>query len=276
MMVIIMLKKRIISAVIGILILLLLIFSGSLVFFLTAAAITLIGIKEYANVLSIKSKLLKLILYIASILIVFKSYLFANNYNFLPYGIILFIIILMLYFYHLYHYEENKFMYNITLQFFGVLYIAGGLSYAIFLHSYNSEPFINTSALWFVLIATWLTDTGAYFTGKKFGKKALAPVVSPNKTVAGAVGGVCLTAVFIITISLVFNIFNIYWFIFAFAFPVTAIFGDLFESCLKRDFNIKDTGNIIPGHGGILDRFDSFIFTAPLTYYFLYFLLVVS
>ncbi|MFW6001576.1 MAG: phosphatidate cytidylyltransferase [Halanaerobium sp.] len=275
-MVIIMLKKRIVSAVIGILILLLLIFSGSLVFFLTASAITLIGIKEYADVLSIKSKLLKLILYSASILVVYNSYLFANNTNVLPYGIIFFIIIFMLYFYHLYHYEESKFIYNITLQVFGVLYIAGGLSFAIFLHSYNSEPFINTSALWFVLIATWLTDTGAYFTGKKFGKKALAPVISPNKTVAGAVGGICLTAIFIITIALAFNIFNIYWFVFAFLFPVTAIFGDLFESCLKRDFNIKDTGNIIPGHGGILDRFDSFIFTAPLTYYFLYFLLVVS
>jgi len=268
-MVIMMLKKRVISAVIGILLLFLLVFSGSFVFFLTAAVIAALGIREFAGILEIKSNFLKLILYISSIMLVFNSYLITNDYNYLPYGIILFIIILSLYLYQLFNYSENDFMKNISYQFFGIIYIAGGLSFAVFLHDFSAPPFFNTTALWFVLTATWITDTGAYFTGKKFGKKSMAPIISPNKTVAGAVGGIFTTALFIIFITLSFNIFNIYWFVFAVSFPIVAIVGDLFESCLKRNFNIKDTGTIIPGHGGILDRFDSFIFVIPFAAFYL-------
>ncbi len=267
-----MLKKRNISAVIGILLLLFLVFSGSFVFFLTASAITLLGIKEYARIIDIDSKVLEFLLYFSSVFVVFNSYLITNSYNYLPYGVIIFFIILILYLYHLANFKENQFMHEIAYQFFGIIYIAGGLSYAVFLHDFSQGPFVNTSALWFVLVATWLTDTGAYFSGKKFGKKSLAPVISPNKTIAGAVGGICLTAIFIIFVSSFFNIFNVYWLLFSISFPIIAIVGDLFESCLKRNFHIKDTGHIIPGHGGILDRFDSFIFTAPFTYYFLYFI----
>jgi phosphatidate cytidylyltransferase len=169
----------------------------------------------------------------------------------------------------LYNYEENNFIKNISYQVFAIIYIGGGLSFAVFLRDINTDPFINTTALWLVLIATWLTDSGAYFVGKKFGKKSMAPIISPNKTIAGAVGGVLITAVFIITAAYILEILNIYYVIFAFLFPGVAILGDLFESCIKRNFKVKDTGTIIPGHGGILDRFDSFIFTAPFTYYFI-------
>jgi len=103
----------------------------------------------------------------------------------------------------------------------------------------------------------------------EFGKKSMAPIISPNKTIAGAVGGVLTTAIFIIGSAYILDILNIYYVIFAFLFPGVAIMGDLFESCIKRNFGVKDTGTIIPGHGGILDRFDSFIFTAPFTYYFI-------
>lgn len=273
MMVIMMLKKRIISAVIGILLLIFLVFAGSLPFFITVSIITVLAVREYGRMLQIKSKPLFALLSLSSVLIVFNVYLVSNNYNYLPYGIILFIIIFSLYIYHLYNYEENKFIKNLSYQLFSVIYIGGGLSFAVFLRDLNLDPFINTSALWLVLIATWLTDSGAYFVGKKFGKKSMAPIISPNKTIAGAVGGVLTTALFIIAAAYFLEILNIYCIIFAFLFPVVAIMGDLFESCIKRNFDVKDTGTIIPGHGGILDRFDSFIFTAPFTYYFIILLL---
>jgi phosphatidate cytidylyltransferase len=268
-----MLKKRIVSAIIGILLLIFLVFAGSLPFFITVSIITVLAVREYTRMLQIKSKPLFTLLSLSSVLIVFNVYLISNNYNYLPYGIIFFIIIFSLYIYHLYNYEENKFIKNLSYQLFSVIYIGGGLSFAVFLRDLNLEPFINTSALWLVLIATWLTDSGAYFVGKKFGKKSMAPIISPNKTIAGAVGGILTTALFIIAAAYFLEILNIYYIVFAFLFPAVAIMGDLFESCIKRNFNVKDTGTIIPGHGGILDRFDSFIFTAPFTYYFIILLL---
>lgn len=264
-----MLKKRILSAVIGILLLIFLVFAGSLPFFITVSIITALAVREYGRMLKLNSKLLCYLLSFSAVLIVFNAYLISNNFDYLPYGIILFIIILSLYLYHLYNYQSRKFIKNISYQLFAVIYIGGGLSFAVFLRDLNQAPFINTSALWLVLIATWLTDTGAYFVGKKFGKRAMAPIISPNKTIAGAFGGIFTTTTFIILLGLLFDILSFSYLIFALIFPATAILGDLFESCIKRDFKVKDTGSIIPGHGGILDRFDSFIFTAPFTYFFI-------
>jgi phosphatidate cytidylyltransferase len=268
-----MLKKRVISAIIGIILLIFLVFSGSLPFFLTVSIIVALAVREYNRMLDIDSKLLKSIVTISAILIVFNVYLISNNFNYLPSGIIFFVIIFSLYLYNLNNYQENDFIKDISHQLFSIIYIGGGLSFAVFLRDLNQGPFFTTSALWLVLIATWLTDSGAYFVGKKFGKKPMAPVISPNKTIAGAVGGILTTALFIIFTAVFFEVLNIYYFIFAFSFPITAILGDLFESCIKRSFDVKDTGTIIPGHGGILDRFDSFIFTAPFTYYFIILLL---
>lgn len=273
MLVILMLKKRVISAVIGILLLIFLVFSGSLPFFITVSLITILAVREYSRMLKIKTDGLRLLLAAASVLIVFNAYLLSNSYTFLPYGIILFIIIFCLYIYNLYNYDEKIFIKNMSYHLFSIIYIGGGLSFAVFLRDINLEPFVNTSALWLVLIATWLTDSGAYFVGKKYGKRSMAPIISPNKTIAGAVGGILTTATFIIFASFFFGVYNIYYLIFAFLFPIVAIMGDLFESCIKRNFDVKDTGTIIPGHGGILDRFDSFIFTAPFTYYFIIILL---
>ncbi|MGM0602850.1 MAG: phosphatidate cytidylyltransferase [Bacillota bacterium] len=270
-----MLKKRVASAVIGILLLILLVFSGSLIFAITVSAIVFIGLKEYCKILSFNIKSSRIIMYFSGFLMVINSYLAVNNYFNLPYGIILFIIIILLYLDLLINYDDRNFLKNLSYEFFGIIYIAGGLSFAVFLRDFPIEPFQHTFALWLVLIATWITDSGAYFTGKKFGKKQLAPKISPNKTVAGGIGGVLFTALFILGVGYFLNINSFYWIIYSFFLPVIAVIGDLFESCLKRNLGVKDTGNIIPGHGGILDRFDSFIFTAPFTYYFLYFLLVV-
>lgn len=264
-----MLKKRVISAIIGIILLIFLVFSGSLPFFLTVSIIVALAVREYNRMLNIESIILKSIISISAVLIVFNVYLISNNFNYLPSGIIFFIIIFSLYLYNLNNYQEKDFIKDLSHQLFSIIYIGGGLSFAVFLRDLNQGPFFTTSALWLVLIATWITDSGAYFVGKKFGEKPMAPVISPNKTVAGAVGGILTTALFIIFTAIFFEVLNVYYFIFAFSFPITAILGDLFESCIKRSFDVKDTGTIIPGHGGILDRFDSFIFTAPFTYYFI-------
>lgn len=120
-----------------------------------------------------------------------------------------------------------------------------------------------------MLAGTWSGDTAAYFVGKKLGRKKLAPGLSPGKTVEGAIGGVAGSVLGVLLIYLVYPWYLVYKFIaLGVLVGVAGILGDLFESSLKRTAGVKDAGLIIPGHGGVLDRFDSMLFTAPAVYYF--------
>lgn len=118
------------------------------------------------------------------------------------------------------------------------------------------------------IFLVWATDTGAYLIGKRFGRHLLAPQVSPKKTVEGSLGGLLLS---IVVAMLYWRLFGeTSWFTYlllAIIVGVSAQIGDLFESALKRSAGVKDSGKLIPGHGGILDRFDSLIFAIPLVYY---------
>lgn len=125
--------------------------------------------------------------------------------------------------------------------------------------------------LLFLLVVIWSNDTFAYFTGKKIGKHKLAPVISPKKTVEGAIGGVIGGAV----AGLLLVHFSgmdsdpLSTVLITVAVGLVAMAGDLAESLLKRGAGVKDSGSIIPGHGGVLDRIDSLIFPVPLLYYYL-------
>jgi len=134
---------------------------------------------------------------------------------------------------------------------------------------------------WFILIPfilAFLSDTGAYFAGRAFGKHKLAPVISPKKTVEGVIGGVLGAVVGMLVYCLVlesffdFRVNYIYALVYGAIGSGSAVFGDLCFSVIKRQTGIKDYGKIFPGHGGILDRFDSMIVVAPLTEILLAFL----
>lgn len=118
----------------------------------------------------------------------------------------------------------------------------------------------------FILLVVFTTDMGAYFIGSKIGKKKLVPKISPNKTVEGAVGGT-VSALILAAIYLSFFSFNYSYssmLIIAIILSITGQFGDLIASRLKRHFEVKDAGDIFPGHGGVLDRFDSVLFTLAM------------
>jgi phosphatidate cytidylyltransferase len=124
--------------------------------------------------------------------------------------------------------------------------------------------------VWLVYIIAFGSDTFAYFTGKMFGRHKLYPEVSPNKTIEGALGGIigCTILSLIYFDYLRINKY-IYIIIFSVSASVFSMAGDLAASKIKRENGIKDFGNMLPGHGGILDRFDSVLFVAPIVYYFI-------
>jgi len=134
--------------------------------------------------------------------------------------------------------------------------------------------------LFMALIGAYVTDTGAYFTGLAIGKHKLIPSVSPNKTIEGSVGGMlAAVAGFVIYGVIMQNLGHsvnyLYLIILALICSVISQFGDLAASVMKRSFEVKDFGNLIPGHGGMVDRVDSLMFVAPVVYYFITFLPVV-
>lgn len=124
----------------------------------------------------------------------------------------------------------------------------------------------------FVAVCVWATDTGAYLFGKRFGRRKLAPTLSPGKTVEGSLGGVALalltSALFGAWIHLPLG----HSLVIGAIAGIMGQWGDLFESALKRELGVKDFGNIMPGHGGALDRFDSLLFVTPLAFCYLHFL----
>ena len=163
---------------------------------------------------------------------------------------------------------------SVAITAFGVLY-AGLFSYiyALRYHDYAVGAGAGTALVGLPILLTWSTDVGAYAFGRTFGKKKLIPSVSPGKTVEGAVGGLGLA----IVICLLYVRFILMPYaqlgltiqgavLFAIVVSVAAQTGDLAESLLKREAGVKDSSRIIPGHGGILDRFDSILFVMPIAF----------
>lgn len=149
---------------------------------------------------------------------------------------------------------------------FGLLYVSLTLGHLLLTRARPDGEFL----VFFLLLVTWAGDTGAYYVGTALGRHKLAPVISPNKTVEGLVGGLGLAvaAAFLARA----------WFLPTFGagdclatgllLTLAGVAGDLSESVMKRGVGVKDTGGLIPGHGGMLDRLDSLLFTAPAFYYY--------
>jgi len=132
----------------------------------------------------------------------------------------------------------------------------------------------NPDILIYILVLIWTNDSFAFFVGKNLGKRKLFESVSPKKTIEGFVGGLIfsLIAGYVIAVnSSIFSITN--WLVIAVLMSVIGTIGDLVESKFKRQANVKDSGNIMPGHGGILDRLDSLLFAAPFVYLYIHFII---
>jgi len=171
--------------------------------------------------------------------------------------------------------EKGLAVYHISVTVFGVFYVAWLGSHLILLRELPQLKGLDYSLGYsFVIVAfvlTWCYDTGAYFFGSWFGRRPLMPGVSPGKTVEGTLGGIAFAiAGILVARSVLAPYLSIPVSIgLAVVASIVGQLGDLAESMIKRDVRIKDASATIPGHGGVLDRFDSLLFTSPLLYYFL-------
>lgn len=161
---------------------------------------------------------------------------------------------------------KNRFSFDeVAFSVLATLYV--GIGFYYFIETRGAEN--GLTFVVYALFIIWATDSGAYFIGRSMGKKKLWPEISPNKTVEGFFGGIICALIVAVLFSLFTNI-GISVLVLVLATAVLSVFGqvgDLVESALKRHYNVKDSGDILPGHGGILDRFDSLLFVLPLIHF---------
>lgn len=159
---------------------------------------------------------------------------------------------------------KNKFSFDeVGFIVISATYVGFGFHYFMMTRHIPED---GLAILFFIIFTIWATDSGAYFVGRTFGKRKLSPIISPNKTIEGSLGGIGTALLIGIIFQLVYPTFDSWLTVFIVTI-VTSIcgqLGDLIESAFKRHFEVKDSGNILPGHGGILDRFDSLLYVMPI------------
>lgn len=184
-------------------------------------------------------------------------------------GFVFFSLFFISFIYELFTSSDAPFS-NIAYQALGIVYI--GIPYALlYFIAFNGDVF-EPNTVFGLLLLTWANDTGAYLVGSQIGKTPLFPRISPKKTWEGSMGGVFFTLVIAYLLSYWFtNLSVANWLTLGLLVAIFGSLGDLVESMLKRSKNIKDSGTILPGHGGLLDRFDAFLFLIPFAAAYLFF-----
>ena len=162
---------------------------------------------------------------------------------------------------------KRKFKYSKINFYLSSTYISTSFFFMVQIHEYGTV--FNPLYLFIFFSSTWVNNIFAYLIGSKFGKYKILKEISPNKTWEGFFGGLFASFTFIYLMEYYFNLFNIYWIVLGITIPVVSLIGDLLQSLYKRGAKIKDSGNLIPGHGGAYDRMDSVIYSALYYYLFL-------
>jgi len=183
-----------------------------------------------------------------------QQFVIFSSISFFPF-------IFMAFIYELFTKSENPFR-NVAFIVLGMFYIGTPFVLLDFI-AFAGEKF-NTNIIFGLFLMNWSNDTGAYLIGSKFGKRLLFQRISPKKTWEGFVGGILVTFLITLLLNAFFDELPVWdWFALMSIVVVFGSFGDLVESMLKRSVGVKDSGNLLPGHGGLLDRFDAFIFLLP-------------
>ena len=260
-----MFKTRLLSGIVLVIIAFATIFLGGDVLFATLLIISLIGVSELYKVVKIEKAPLGIVGYIGVV-----AYYFLiraqKKEDLMMFAIILLILVMAVYVFAFPKYVSEQVM----TAYFGVFYVAIMLSYIYQTRLLKDGLFL----VGLVFLCSWGCDTCAYCVGMLIGKHKMSPKLSPKKSVEGAIGGVVGAALLTVIYGMIFkNAMGVttqhVWIMAAISAvgALISMVGDLTASAIKRNYEIKDYGKLIPGHGGILDRFDSVIFTAPMIYF---------
>lgn len=237
---------------------------GGNIAFAVILAISLIGMMELYRIIKVNKSFIGFLGYAAAIVFDFLILLKLEKYDMML--VIVFLLLLML----LYVFSYPKFLIEeVSIVFFGLFYVAVMLSFVYKVRMLEDGILL----VWLIFIGGWGSDTCAYCVGKLIGRRKISPKLSPNKSLEGCIGGVVGAALlgFIYATILKDSILGVQNPQIAYAIicgtsSIISQLGDLAASAIKRNHDIKDYGTLIPGHGGILDRFDSIIFVAPVVY----------
>jgi phosphatidate cytidylyltransferase len=261
------LAKRIISACIAIPIVILISHEGRLFFLAGIMFTTLVGLYELRNLmLRMNLHLSPLLMFVNGALFPLAAYFFSRIggpgllYAVVTCSLMLYLIAMICCF-------PKYSAAEISVSYLGSSYLGILMSYLVLIRHMSQQGFFY---LLLLLVLTWVYDTGAYFTGIYLGKHSLCPVLSPQKTVEGAAGGLLLSVIAALIFQRLYPVGTyLETAVLGLLIGVFAQVGDLVESALKRMAEVKDSGTLIPGHGGVLDRFDSLLFSAPVAYLYL-------
>ncbi len=262
-----------VTGVIYILILLYGILYNKYSFIIVFGLILVLALNEFFRLIEQKTPHLisKLFNIISGIIIFLSAYLFLEEKSILalPISALLYLLSLLISAILI----DRKDIFNtIIYSAFGQLYIT--LPFCLLLLISYEYKMANTiyhyAFVLAIFVFIWVNDTFAFASGITLGKHKLLERISPKKTIEGFVGGIIFTMLAGVVFSFLFTEYNIYfWIGFALIASLFATLGDLFESLIKRTYNVKDSGQLIPGHGGILDRIDSLLFVVPAIYVYL-------
>ena len=256
-----MFKIRLLSGILLVIAALLTIISGGYVLFITLLCISLIGMQELYKAMRVhkeKVELLEITGYLGAVLYYGTVLLDFERYGTM--AILIALVLLM--FVYVFTYPKYK-ADQVIATFFGVVYVAVMLSFILLTRNLEGGKYI----VWLIFLCSWGCDTCAYCVGMLIGKHKMAPVLSPKKSVEGGVGGVVGAALLGVIYAAATNGPMAEYAVICGVGALISMVGDLAASAIKRNQGIKDYGKLIPGHGGILDRFDSVIFTSPVIFY---------
>jgi len=270
-----MLKTRVISSLVGIALLIGVLYFGSITLGIAVSLIAAIGLYEFYNSVSNVKDIhpIKIVGYLSILPLLIlglqKTGWFNIDINILTGISICLIIFLSMTFIVLGHNRYN--IIDACVTAFGIAYVTYLMSFLILIRNLDYGFVL----IWLIFIGAWGTDTMAYTFGRLFGKRKIIPEISPKKTLAGAIGGIlgCIALMivfgFIVDAYFGLKISFITLSLLGLLCGIISQIGDWSASAIKRYVDIKDFGNIMPGHGGILDRFDSILFVAPVVYFVL-------